>query len=346
MKLNGALPFTAGVEIEFALRGHEGCRPSYGSSVYTNELQKVNTALREHNLSDRWKCVIDYSCGLEVVSTPFATMADLEEISSVINMLVSMGFKTDAACGLHIHVGGFRNDTAALKRIAHFMHRYQDAFYLLAGPSRQSNTFCKKNREQIAAFRRDPEGFLAQYNSSVRYNDQRYGWINFHALTKHGTVELRLPESELKVRHVINWVKFTLMLFETVVAKGKNVRWGTATAQSKAILLNTLLEQAGIRDADNDRSLRLSIKNWALKRASTLHHDFSVRRDMPAAPTASTPPGWIAPAGQNTNRTIDTMASDMQTMLDAANAVSNAASNAPVQRVRLRRLSRSRSRRG
>jgi hypothetical protein len=256
------LPFTVGIEIEVNDR----------KGYTTSDIGAIRRALERANLSD-WTVKPDFSAGRvsgipgpEIISPVLHTWDDLKKTGKVITILKRLGFKTNNRCGLHVHVG-FQNVVAEDRdNFFKFLLRYEEAFFKLADQSRQHNRFCAKIPQPMFQEIRNGRGVGAWRSEFNPDCNERYFWVNARSLQRHNTIEFRLMKSELEFDLIKGWTCLLLMAACHTVKLKKSVLWGKAKAKNDLILICTLLKQAGCYNREIDRLIRVTAKNWALRR--------------------------------------------------------------------------------
>jgi len=201
-----------GVEIEFT-----GIHPD--TAIEALRAAGVECYREDYNHQTRtyWKIIGDSSirpprgvprdhCG-ELVSPPLSGEDGLAMLKRAAEALKSAGAKTNASCGLHVHVDG--NDLTAgeilgvVERYAHFEETI--------------DSFMPKHRRNNRYTQTLGGGFLNSLRSHVARNNNpyetfrrtdRYRKVNVVSYARHGTVEFRQHHGTVDFNKIQNWVKF------------------------------------------------------------------------------------------------------------------------------------------
>lgn len=180
MKLH-APKTTYGIELEFGLYSK-----SNGATA-RETFERIKQAIVANELSQRWELTTDGSVtgdiGAELRTRGGHLIADLlkdfKRMAVVLAKLTKEGkLKVDMSCGFHIHVGV---GAWTVEQLRHFYTCFANSLrqWIRFQPaSRRANHYCQQNEHSEV---------FDQLRSSDRYN-----MINTCALSKHGTVELRL----------------------------------------------------------------------------------------------------------------------------------------------------------
>lgn len=279
-----------GFEVEFAsvsnpLRSIEQDLSAQGERVY-------NAGYYRHSNGTTWDLKTDSSCGYEIASPVITTYDHLVKAAKVVEVIKRHGGFVNEKCGLHVHIDMNHIDAATFERVMRFMSRYENAFFLLADQTRQSNQYCRKLDGQPARIKRG-----ADFRTT--WTNKHY-WLNGTHLGGQGTLEFRLMASHLQAEYIVGWVLFLVHTVDYLI-KGKKVAWGKATCKSDRDLLQTMLGQAGFYGPfDNrDKDTIVVARKWAIGayttkvgqtdtrvKAPTLNQ-FEALVETPAAPATS-----------------------------------------------------------
>lgn len=177
-----------------------------------------------HETHDSWKVVPDGSlnAGAEIVS-PILNASRLNEGAKVAKILTKAGARVTSSTGYHIHIGydAFRpagDGVTGHDNLSRFVLNYyavHHAFGALVAPSRlQNRRFCRVLDREAA------EGeaqWVRDGNLGSRHGD-RYQSLNLEALTRHGTVEVRLHQGTLNGVKAVAWVQLMTALINATKA--------------------------------------------------------------------------------------------------------------------------------
>lgn len=222
---------------------------------------------RAHATSQNWKSVYDGSVsnGAEVVS-PILNDNRLNEAVSVAKILKNAGARVDMATGFHVHIGAdLINNSNAMARLALNWYGVHSAIGALVAPSRLRNQYCR------VLGRRDAENLAERLNNGTdNIGERDYTSINFGAINRHGTIEIRLHQGTLNGVKSIAWAKFIEAIFKAsndmvdlTTIEGVNP-WG-ATYIRDSLACIALLDSLVASNR-----LNASTSDWLKNRARTL----------------------------------------------------------------------------
>lgn len=195
-----------GVEIECFVPGHQ----EYDEDA--DEYQDVDETdtydiIKRQVVKDKIKYVSmkgdssidpdDDHIGIEF--TVLTKIDDLSNLEKLCKLLDKIGAKVNSTCGLHIHLDQrevFKKNTALRdnpngKELSARLMRLNQALPLLTATvpkSRRNNRYCSTSRSRMR-------------------NSDRYMAINTQALSKFGTLEVRLHSATINFTKIANWIK-------------------------------------------------------------------------------------------------------------------------------------------
>lgn len=158
----------------------------------------------------------------EIVS-PILGYEDIETLQNVVRAVRRAGARTDASCGIHIHIDGSRFSAKAVTNLVKMVHKQERLIEQALGiQSGRLARYCKPidasflRRLEERRPRTMQELRDAWYGRSgaqpQRYHDSRYRGVNLNSLFFRGTVEFRLFEGTLHAGEVKSYVQFALAL--------------------------------------------------------------------------------------------------------------------------------------
>ena len=182
-----------------------------------------------------WKVVHDGSLSGaqngEIVS-PVLTYEDIDLLQSIVRAVRAAGGRSDASCGIHIHVDGASLDAKAIKNLTKMVAKQERYIEQALGiADNRLRRYCRPvNDEVLDAFDSAHElstlrraWYRTLGGSATRYDNSRYHGVNLNSLFFRGTVEFRwfaFSSSKLHAGEVKAYVQFVLAL----VAAAKNKR--------------------------------------------------------------------------------------------------------------------------
>lgn len=261
----------------------------------------VNAGYYRHSDGLHWDLKTDSSCGYEIASPVITDYARLLQAVKIVDVIKNNGGTVNDRCGLHVHVDMNGIDSETFERIMRFMSRYEDAFFLLADPSRQNNQYCRKLSGQDKLVKQGVD-FRRAWNA-------KHYWLNGTHLGGQGTLEFRLMASHLEAEYIAGWVLFLVHSVDYLI-KGKTICWGKAKCATDRDLLQTMLGQAGFYGPFNDRDKPtiVAARKWAIstytakvaqadKRIKSLSMaQLEALAETPVAPVPSPVPASVATA--------------------------------------------------
>ena len=149
--------------------------------------------------------------GMEFVSPPLSSDRGLSEIDKFCDL--ASEFEVDSDCGFHLHIDVSHLDVEQIRRVAIGYKMTEALWHSFVPTDRRKNHYCQSipwSASDIddCTTRRDFERW------------ERYIWVNLCAISKHGTIEIRLHSSTLDARKVANWAKAHLRFVDWIVDGG------------------------------------------------------------------------------------------------------------------------------
>ena len=255
------------------------------------------------------------------VVTPIMTYADLPALQSVARALHTAGARTDASCGVHVHVGAGslcrETDSRALVRLAKLVYQQEPLiFEALAVQGSRRGQWCRPVEEslihRIASQRPVTRAAMARawydggstYAQREHYNQTRYHGLNLHSVFYRGTVEFRYFEATLHAGKIKSYVQFCLaMVAKAMSAKGAVARKRTFNAATAKYDFRVFLLRLGLI-GEEFKTLRHHLLGGLQGSASWKH-------GAPARPICSGSPGLAAEAAEDMNDQDPTVARDV-----------------------------------
>ena len=141
----------------------------------------------------------------EAISPPMNGDLGMLEINKLCKGAFKWGINN--RCGFHLHIDLPEKDD--LHKIILVYKYTQSLWYLWVAKNRHKNHYCKSNRNQ----------FLVKNLKAKQFDlgIDRFYWMNYTAINKHGTVENRLHEGTNNWQDIKNWVKVNVYLIDWAV---------------------------------------------------------------------------------------------------------------------------------
>lgn len=218
--------------------------------------------------------------------TPPLNYKDIDLLQRIIRKLRENSAKTNASCGIHIHVDGANHTPDSLKRLINFMVARQDLIYEALEIKSRGNRWCRKLSENLlkemksckVLSRNNAEHIWYSpandgYNSGIdyqHYNPTRYHGVNLHSYFSKGTVEFRLFNSTLHAGKIKAYIQFCLAISAWSITSQERIIFrsmaGYTPDQKVTIMRNILTQRLGLY-GDEFKTCRLHLMT-ALKKSA------------------------------------------------------------------------------
>jgi len=143
----------------------------------------------------------DYGQGLELATPPLSTEADVALLKQALKVLVSLGCKVGAKCGLHVH-HEVDMRTFDVDKMIRYIVPAQPVLHGILKRSRQNNMYCPDWTESEARRKNDRA-------------DDRRKFVNFLPFyNREPHIEFRAHHGSLKFSEIMNWVQITQRIVE------------------------------------------------------------------------------------------------------------------------------------
>lgn len=175
-----------------------GSTRSFGVEVETHRCADH----MELNGSSAWGCKIDCSVqGREFVSAILSGNEGLDEIHALMEFADLHDWRVEETCGLHIHLDVEGESDASLFSAAAAYLMSSDVWRRFVDSDRRNNSYCHAARREHTVF--------SDYTTFYEFANgwSRYTWINFAALIRHSTFEVRLHHGSLDDKEICNWIR-------------------------------------------------------------------------------------------------------------------------------------------
>lgn len=218
--MEGFVPFgdyTFGLEIETVALTRTECETALNNAGITAYDEDYNHSTRTY-----WKIVRDSSLqhrrGTAEVVSPVLRGADgASELRSVMKVLRDAGAKTNASCGMHLHVGVSHLHPTIQAEIIRQHQVWNVAFDALVLERRIGGRWAQKRGTAPA------ERLATQWTAGLDANVQvsrsqfdRYFACNVASFHKYGTFEFRMHHGSLNGKSATAWVALHVAFVEAV----------------------------------------------------------------------------------------------------------------------------------
>jgi hypothetical protein len=160
-----------------------------------------------------------YEDGVEFVTKPLGYNAMTRTITTLCNELQRQEVKVNRSCGLHIHASNKRFFSVRyLRHLTNTWIAIEDVLYLTQPSSRLGNSYCKR--------------LLSKYVHNDMFNAKeakniigcaddwdRYTALNFNALEKHGTLEVRLFAGTVSAEKIKAYLELVRAIYSWVMTE-------------------------------------------------------------------------------------------------------------------------------
>ena len=149
--------------------------------------------------------------GMEFVSPPLSSDRGLSEIDKFCDL--ASEFEVDSDCGFHLHIDVSHLDVEQIRRVAIGYKMTEVLWHSFVPTDRRKNHYC----QSIPWTASDMADCTTRHDFGQW---ERYIWVNLCAISKHGTIEIRLHSSTLDARKVANWAKAHLRFVDWIIDGG------------------------------------------------------------------------------------------------------------------------------
>jgi hypothetical protein len=170
---------------------------------------------------------------VEVVSPVLCGEAGLRQVAVVCAWLKSIGAKVNRSCGLHVHVGFPRSQSARLQNLVHTVSNFEEAIYASTGThSRERGHYCNSVRNHF----RGLDARRGQFGCAA---SSRYHVLNLTNLISGGkpTVEFRAFAGTLSLLKITAAVRMALGLVERALTDRRTAKWEGKRPDGKSPML-------------------------------------------------------------------------------------------------------------
>ncbi len=273
-----------GVEVEMTGISRQKAADLVGELLGTTPSHPNRTCYKTRTILDQasrvWKIMRDssiYPCQndnsnenideykVEFVTPPLK-YEDIELLQNIIRKLRENGAKTNASCGIHVHIDGANHNPTSLKKLVTFMIARQDLIYEALEIGQRECRWCKKLNENILKEMKSckqlskddaeriwysvaNDGYYGQIDHT-HYNETRYHGINLHSYFSKGTVEFRLFNSTLHAGKIKAYIQFCLAISAWSITSNERIVFrsmeGYTAEQKVTIMRNILTHRLGL----------------------------------------------------------------------------------------------------
>ena len=191
----------------------------YGHSVPTN--WKVTT---DQTVSTNYDFSTGNGNGGEIVSPILQGQNGLDQIEEIFTHVNSfVGDNINRQCGFHVHLSWDGMTPQQIKKIADRWIVYEDSIDEFMPTSRRgdNNRWCRSNKS-YSSYHRMIQGLtendLRRFGYRVSRQGTRYMKLNFHPLSRQGTIEFRNHSGTTDPKKIINWVKFLIGFVQSSIS--------------------------------------------------------------------------------------------------------------------------------
>ncbi|MFZ5833014.1 MAG: amidoligase family protein, partial [Planctomycetota bacterium] len=154
----------------------------------------------------------------EIVSPVLRGAEGLAQVAEVLETLKEKGHRTNASCGIHIHIGWRRDwSSDALARLITIVAYVERGLYAITGTkARERGPFCGGVRK-----------YGNEKDAKPNLDRNRYHALNLTSLARgtRDTVEFRVFSGSLNPLKVIGWIQVCLGLVERALVGKRTPKW-------------------------------------------------------------------------------------------------------------------------
>lgn len=157
---------------------------------------------------------------MEVTSVPKTIEGIEEHVKEICTILRRHGADVNKSCGYHLHTSNERFYTASnIEKLIHVWVAIEDVMFLTQPPSRFSNKYCQRLLKPFVSG--SLENLPKQKQEIIEKfgGVERYSALNLSALSKHGTIEIRLHSGTLDPAKIFNWIKLAHAMYTYALDK-------------------------------------------------------------------------------------------------------------------------------
>lgn len=155
--------------------------------------------------------------GCEFVSPVLQGAEGIRSVLAAVAALKAQGAEVNASTGLHIHVGGFDQSTASLKKLVTLVANFEQAIYASTGTkSREQGSWCRGVQR------------FHSFEGAMHARRDRYKVLNLSNLDNPGrpnTVEFRAFAGSLNIVKIIGYIRLCLGLVERAMRAKRTTNW-------------------------------------------------------------------------------------------------------------------------
>lgn len=148
--------------------------------------------------------------GIEVVSPPMTGEEGLEAIRTVCRVVQEMGASVNTTCGLHVHHDVADLDVEGLKRVARGWANSQSLIDGLVSRSRRDggSYYCRPIPDDELRRIEGCETVQQMRRCIDSSTNERYRSLNYGALGRYGTIEIRQHQGTMNAEKITSWIMF------------------------------------------------------------------------------------------------------------------------------------------
>lgn len=165
-----------------------------------------------------WGCKTDGSTqGMEFISPPMSGEAGLDSVEEMCAKMNEYGWTVNRSCGTHVHIDVSELDFAQIRHLWLCYKRTEQQWRNLVDEQRRSNGYCRQmlgDPYVIANCENETE-----FNREARVGYERYCWVNFTAIQRHGTIENRLLEGTIDATRLRWWINANIMFRDRMLTE-------------------------------------------------------------------------------------------------------------------------------
>jgi len=182
------------------------------------------------------------SSGKEFVSPILQGDEGLEAVDNLCDYGKANDWTVDSSCGYHVHVDCGDLMDNQLKSVALAYALTADLWGRFVTKKRQQNRYCEKLPYSPEEIRN------VNFRTILDMTEDRYHWLNWHAYSRHRTVEVRLHSGTTNGTKVVNWVKIHTRFVDAIANMPDTEVWNTFAGKTAEEQFDALMRLAGDDD--------------------------------------------------------------------------------------------------
>lgn len=193
----GAIGTPGDVILSTRAAGYEIERNAYGSNVSSAARDLIGAGLLLESHGEH--------CGHEYVLLPMRGRTLEQGIGTAYRILAAHGATGTDDCGLHLHLDMTGENDRARRAIVGALRIVEPVLYAVAASHRWDSTYCHPSDTGYTVGIREGLTSTASVDHAALGQRSRFCGVNLHAISAHGTVELRMLDGTTDVERTTHF---------------------------------------------------------------------------------------------------------------------------------------------